>query len=126
MEKFLKSPSKTSSKKRKRSVNPSFLDKYRIADVSGKGVCVVCTIELAEESLKLNKLQRHNGAHSNIAVLSEEAWKRIFHRRFRNLTTSQVVLCKALSQKKKTEMFCIRHLSLLVSKRDLSLRIKLS
>ena len=60
MERFLKSPpSETSAKKRKRSINPSFLDKYGIADVSGKGICVVCSKELAEESLKPNKLQRH-------------------------------------------------------------------
>ena len=59
MEKFFKTPTNTSTKKRKRSINPLFLDKYGIAEVSGKGICVVCSKELAEESLKPNKLQRH-------------------------------------------------------------------
>ena len=56
MEKFFKTPTNTSTKKRKRSINPLFLDKYGIADVSGKGICVVCSKELAKESLKPNKL----------------------------------------------------------------------
>ena len=56
MEKFFKMPTKTSAKKRKRSINPLFFDKYGIADVSGKGICVMCSKELAEESLKPNKL----------------------------------------------------------------------
>ena len=78
MEKFFKTPTKTSTKKRKRSINP-FLNKYGIADVSGKGICVVCSKELAEESLKPNKLQRHMETHANIVVMSEEARKRVFH-----------------------------------------------
>ena len=107
MEGILKIPYETSAKKRKRSNNPSFLDKYAIAEVSGKGICVVCSKELAEESLKPNKLQRHMKAHAycNIAVLSEEARKRIFHHHYENLTKSQEVLCRLLSQKKKMEMF---------------------
>ena len=56
MEKFFKTPTNTSTKKRKRSINPLFPDKYEIADVSGKRICVVCSKELAEESLKPNKL----------------------------------------------------------------------
>ena len=104
MERFLKTPSETSAKKRKRSINPSFLDKYGIADVSGKGICVMCSKELAEESLKPNKLQRHMETHANIAVLSEEARKRIFQHRYENLTKSQAVLSRALSQEEKMEM----------------------
>ena len=50
LKKFYKTPTKTSIKKRKRFINPLFLDKYRIADVSGKGICVACSKELAEES----------------------------------------------------------------------------
>ena len=70
MEKFFKTPSKTSTKKRKRSINPLFLDKYGIADVSGKGiVCVVCSKELAKKSLKPNKLQRYMETHASIAVM---------------------------------------------------------
>ena len=97
MEKFFKTPTNTSTKKRKRSINPLFLDKYGIADVSGKRICVVCSKELAEESLNPNKLQRHMETHANIAVMSEEAGKRVFHYRYENLTKSQAVLCIALS-----------------------------
>ena len=52
MEKFFKTPTNTSTKKRKRSINLLFLEKYGIADASGKRICVVCSKELAEESLK--------------------------------------------------------------------------
>ena len=51
VEKFFKTPTKSSTKKRKCSINLLFLHKYGIADVSGKGICVVCSKELAEESL---------------------------------------------------------------------------
>ena len=94
-----------STKKRKRSINPLFLDKYGIAEVSGKGICVVCSKELAEESLKPNKLQRHMETHADIAVMSEEARKRVFHYRYESLTKSQAILCRALSQKEKIEIF---------------------
>ena len=69
MEKFFKTPTNTSTKKQKHSINPLFLNKYGIADVSGKEICVVCSKELAEESLKPNKLQRHMETHANIAVV---------------------------------------------------------
>ena len=105
LEKFFKAPINTSTKKRKRSINPLFLNKYGIADVSGKGICVVCSKELTDESLKPNKFQRHMETHANIAVMSEEARKRVFHYRYKNLTKSQVVLCRALSQKEKIEIF---------------------
>ena len=39
--------------------------------------------------------------HANIAVMSEEARKRFFHYDYENLTKSQAVLCRALSQKEK-------------------------
>ena len=52
MEKFFKTPTENSTKKRKRSISPIFLDKYGIADVSGKGICFVCSKELAEKSQK--------------------------------------------------------------------------
>ena len=97
MEKFFKTPTNTSTKKQKRSINPLFLDKYGITDVSGKRICVVCSKELAEESLKPNKPQRHMEIYANIAVMSEEAGKRVFHYRYENLTKSQGVLCIALS-----------------------------
>ena len=82
-----------------------FLDKYGIVDVSGKAICVVCSKKLDEESLKPNKLQRHMETHANITVMSEEARKRVFHYRYKNLTKSQAVLCRALSQKENIEIF---------------------
>ena len=78
MEKFFKTPTNISNKKRKRSINPLFLDKYGIADVNGKRICVVCSKELAEESLKPNKLQRHMETHANIAVTSETPAREFF------------------------------------------------
>ena len=105
MENFFKTPTENSTKKRKRSINPLFLDKYGIADVNGKGICVVCSKELAEESLKPNKLQRHMETHANIAVMSEEARKRVCHYRYESLTKSQAILCRAPSQKEKIEIF---------------------
>ena len=69
MKRFFKTPTENSTKKCKRSINPLFLDKYGIADISGKAICVVCSKELAEESLKPNKLQRHIETHANIAVM---------------------------------------------------------
>ena len=65
----------------------------------------MCPKELAEESLKPNKLQRHMETHANIAVMSKEAGKRVFHYRNENLTKSLAVLCIALSQKEKIEIF---------------------
>ena len=78
MGKFLKSPSETPSKNRKHSVNPSFLDMYGIADDSGKGICVVCSIELAEESLKPNKLQRHMETHSKMLFCQKRPERELF------------------------------------------------
>ncbi|XP_042229512.1 zinc finger BED domain-containing protein 5-like [Homarus americanus] len=105
MDRFLKTSSEPATKKRKRSINLSFLDKYGVADVSGKGVCVMCSKELAEESLKPNKLQRHMETHTNVAVFSEEARKRILHHCHKTLTKSQSILSRALSHKERMEMF---------------------
>ena len=65
----------------------------------------MCSKELAEGSLKPNKFQRHMETHANIAVMSEEAGKRVFYYCCENLTKSQAVLCRALSQKEKIEIF---------------------
>lgn len=105
MDKFLQKSSESHSKKRKRSVNSSFLEKYGVADVAGRGICVVCSKEIAAESLKPNKLQRHLDTHANIALLPEEARRRIFQQRYNHLTKSQLVLTKALTQKEKSEIF---------------------
>ena len=53
----------------------------------------MCSKELAEKSLKPNKLQTHMKTHANIAAMSEEACKRVFHYLYENLTKSQAVLC---------------------------------
>ena len=37
--------------------------------------------------------------------MSKEAGKRVFHYRYENLTKSQAVLCRALSQKEKIKIF---------------------
>ena len=85
MKKCFKTPTTTFTKKRKLFINPLFFDKYGIADVSGKEIYVMCSKELAEKSLKPNKLQRHIETHANIAVLSEEDRKRVFHYCYKNL-----------------------------------------
>ena len=105
MKRLFKTPTENSTKKHKRSINSLFLDKYGIADISGKAICVVCSKELAEESLKPNKFQRYMESHANIVVTSEEARKRVFHYRYQSLNKSQAVLCRALSKKEKLEIF---------------------
>ena len=105
MKQFFKTLTENSTKKRKHSINPLFLDKFWIADISGKAICVVCSKELAKEFLKPNKLQRHMETYANIAVMSEEARKRVFHYHYESLTKSQAVLCRGLSQKEKLEIF---------------------
>ena len=65
----------------------------------------MCSKELAEKSLKPNKHQRHVETRANIAVMSEEARKKVFHYRYENLIKSQAVLCRALSLKEKIEIF---------------------
>ena len=65
----------------------------------------MCNKELAEESLKPNKLQRQIEIHAHIAVLSEEARERTFIHRHENLTKSQALLCRALSQQEKMKFF---------------------
>ena len=65
----------------------------------------MCSKEVTEESLKPNKLQRHIETYTNIAGMSEEARKRVFHYHYESLTNSQAVLCRALSQKEKIEIF---------------------
>ena len=100
MEKFFKTPTKASTKQ-KRSINTLFLDKYGIADVSGKGICVVCFKEFAEESLKPNKLQRYMKTQANIAVMSEEARKRVFRCRYENLTKSLAIFMQSSMTKRK-------------------------
>jgi len=60
-------PKKQSFKKQKRSVDGSFLGRFGVADISGKAICVMCSKEVAEESLKPNKLLRHMNTHKDMA-----------------------------------------------------------
>ena len=62
MERFFKTPTKIFIKKQKRSINPLFLDKYGIADVSGKGICDLCSKEYAEESVRPDKTSETHGS----------------------------------------------------------------
>jgi len=52
-------PEKQSYKKQKRLVDGSFLGRFGVADIFRKAICVMCSKEIAEESLKPNKLLRH-------------------------------------------------------------------
>ena len=99
MDRFSKTSSEPATKKRKCSINPSFLDKYGVADVSDTGICVMYSKELAEEYLKPSKLQRHMETHTNGVVLSKEGRRRIFHHRHKNLSKSQSIVNRALSHK---------------------------
>jgi len=52
-------PKKQSYKKQKRSVDGSFLGRFEVVHVFGKVIGVMCSKEIAEESLKPNKLLKH-------------------------------------------------------------------
>ena len=96
---------KQSYKKQKRSVDPSFLSRFGIADMFGKAICVMCSKEIAEESLKPNKLMRHMKTHANVATLADDARKRVFMQRFDQLTKSQGIMKQSLTKKQRLELF---------------------
>ena len=50
MKRFFKTPTENSTKKRKHSINPLFLDKYGIADISVKQY-VLCILENLSKNL---------------------------------------------------------------------------
>ena len=49
-------------------------------------ICVMCSKEIAEESLKPNKLLRHMNTHKDVASLTDEGRKRVYKQRFDNLS----------------------------------------
>ena len=55
----------------------SFLGRFGVADIYGKVICVMCSKEIAEESLKPNKLLRHMNSHKDVASLTDEGRKRV-------------------------------------------------
>lgn len=79
----------SSSKKSKRNIDPSYLSLYGLADIQGKGICVVCSREIPMESWKPNKLLRHLSTHSSVYNLPEDGRKRTFERLFSQLCKSQ-------------------------------------
>ena len=66
----------------------SFLGRFGVADIFGKAICVLCSKEIAEESLKLNKLLRHMNTHKDVASLTGEGRKRVFKQHFEQLAKS--------------------------------------
>jgi len=75
-------PKKLSHKKQKRSVDGSFLGRFEVADIFGKAICVMCSKEIAEESLKPNKLFTDMNTHKDVASLTDEGRKRVLMQRF--------------------------------------------
>ena len=62
----------------------SFLGRFGVADIFGKAICVMCSKEIAEESLKPNNLLRHMNTHKDVASLTDEGRKRVFKQLFNN------------------------------------------
>ena len=82
-----------------------FLGRFGIADVFGKAFCVMCSKEIAEESLTPNKLLRHMNTHKDVASLTDEGRKRVFKERFEQLTKCQAFLRQTLTNKQRLELF---------------------
>ena len=97
-------PKKQLYKKQKRSVNGSFLGRFGVADIFGKAICVMYSKEIAEESLKPNKLLRHMSTHKDVAS-PDEGRKHVFKQRFEQLTKSQAFLRQSLTKKQRLELF---------------------
>jgi len=58
----------------------------------------MCSKEIAEESLKPNKLLRHMNTQ-NVTFLTDEGRKHIFKQRFEQLTKCQAFLRQSLTKK---------------------------
>jgi len=86
-------------------VDGFFLGRFGIADVFGKAFCVMCSKEIAEESLTPNKLLRHMNTHKDVASLTDEGRKRVFKERFEQLTKCQAFLRQTLTKKQRLELF---------------------
>ena len=98
-------PKKQSYKKQKRSVDGSFLGRFGVADIFGKAIYVLCSKEVAEESLKPNKLLRHMNTHKDVSSLTDEGRKRVFKLRFEQLTKCKAFLRQSLAKKQRLELF---------------------
>ena len=79
-------PKKQSYKKQKRSMDGSCLGSFGVADIFRKAICVMCSKEIAEESLKPNKLLRHMNTHKDVASLKDEERKRVLKQRVEQLS----------------------------------------
>lgn len=93
------------AKKRSRYINPDFLAQYGITDVDGVPVCVICYKQIAEESLKPNKLQRHLQTHPTVSILGVDARKRVFVKRNNELQKSRNCMTRALTKQQKIDIF---------------------
>jgi len=67
----------------------SFLGRFGVADIFGKAICVMRSKELAEESLKPNKLLRHMNTHKDVASLTHEGMKHLFKQHFEQLISAK-------------------------------------
>ena len=68
------------------------MGRFEVADIFGKAICVMCSKEIGEESLKPNKLLRHMNTHKDMASLTDGVRKRVFKQRFEQLTKCQAFL----------------------------------
>ena len=67
----------------------SFLGRFGVTDIFGKAICVLCSKEIAEESLKPNKLLRHMNTHKDVASLTDEGRKHVFKQPFEQLSAKR-------------------------------------
>jgi len=86
-------------------VDGFFLGRFGVADVFGKALCIMCSKEIAEESLTPNKLLRHMNTHKDVASLTDEGRKLVFKHRFEQLTKFQTFLRQTLTKKQQLELF---------------------
>ena len=98
-------PKKQPYEKQKRSVDGSFLGRFGVVDIFGKAICVMCSKEIAEESLKPNKLLRHMNTHKDVTSLADEGRKHVFKQRFEQRTKCQPFLRQPLTKKQRLELF---------------------
>ena len=95
-------PKKQPYEKQKRSVDGSFLGRFGVVDIFGKAICVMCSKEIAEESLKPNKLLTDMNTHKDVASLTYEGRKRVSMQR---ITKCQAFLRQSLTKKQRLELF---------------------
>ena len=87
----------------------SFLGRFGVADIFGKAICVMCSTDIAEESLNPNKLLKHMNTNKDVASLTDEgvflSRKCVFKQRFEQLTKCQAFLTQTLTKKQRLELF---------------------